>query len=181
VFFGAAAIFDEKTEVRLREQWQAVADAGIHTIMPALDYPPHLTLMGAEGFEMDALRSAVAQFCEQTAPLVVHLASIGVFPGDNGVVFLTPTADRALLDFHDAFWRMTGPLIQGASSYRPDDWSPHVTMAYPLRPRQVSAAVDTLARGWQPISARIEGILFGTYNLQGSSVLETLKLRGGGV
>jgi hypothetical protein len=104
VFFGAAAIFDEKTEARLREQWQAVADAGIHTIMPALDYPPHLTLMGAEGFEMDTLRPALAQFCKQTAPLVVHLASIGMYPGENGVVFFTPTADRALLDFHDAFW-----------------------------------------------------------------------------
>jgi hypothetical protein len=179
MFYGAAGIFDAQTEAVMREQWQAVASAGLRTQMPKLDYPPHLTLMGAEGLDLAAYRAALTRFAAKTAPLLVRFTALGLFPGEPGVVFLTPNTDRALLDFHAAFWQSVGSYVQGRTSYRPDDWDPHVTLAYPLRAHELGAAVDVLASGWQPLSGRIEGILFGGYNLQGPSDLEVIMLNGG--
>jgi hypothetical protein len=179
MFYGAAAIFDADTDAAVRAQWQAVAGAGLRTQMTKLDYPPHLTLMGAEALDTAAFRAALTAFAARTAPLPVHLSSVGTFPGEPAVAFLTPTINRALLDFHAAFWQAAGPLVQGITSYNPDVWVPHVTVAYPLRARELGAAVDVLASGWQPISGRIVGILFGGYNLQGPSDLEVIMLNGG--
>ncbi len=177
--FGAAFLFDEPGENALRGVWQAVADAGLSSFMLGLDYPPHLTLFMAEAMDVGALRTAWSALAERTAPLALSFPALGVFPGDSGVVYLSPTITTALLDLHSAYWQAALPYLQGLSAiYEPGVWVPHVTVGYRLTPQQTGAAVAMIRDLALPKTLRLDGILLGAFNLEGDSQLHRIRFSG---
>jgi 2'-5' RNA ligase len=179
---GAAFIFDPQTEAALRAAWQAVADAGVSAFMLGLDYPPHMTVFMADAVDIDGLRASWKALASCIAPFPLTFPSLGVFGGGAGVVYLTPTIPRSLLDLHRCFWEAAQPYLQNpAPYYAPGQWSPHVTLAFDLSQGQVDAAITALLKAQDrlPRPGQIDGLIFGSFNLKGGSVLEKIYLSTG--
>jgi len=175
--FGAALTFDSQTENALRALWQSHAQAGLPPFMPPSDVPPHMTLMMAEDLPVDRLRDSLAHLAASFNPIPVEFLSLGVFPAVYGVVFLAPVVTTPLLDLHAAFWRAAAPLaVNPGGQYRPGVWVPHVTLAYDLPFNQLGPAAAFLASQEWPSSAAATRILYGQFNVHGSSRLESIAL-----
>lgn len=123
--------FDEETENGVRRLWRALADAGTEDSQHALGLRPHLSVTVAEGVDTEDMRDLMADWAARTPTFPVTLSSIGVFPGERGVVFLAPTPTSLLLGIHADFQAAFAPVLgRQQAYYRVGRWVPHVTLAH---------------------------------------------------
>lgn len=143
----AAFKFDAATDRAIRSLWQAIADAGLPSKMLNLDYLPHLSLMLCEDMAMDGVRRVLPGFLACHAPIELTFPALGVFPGEEGVIYLAPTVSRELLDFHARLWELLEPFATRPNPlYRPGVWVPHVTIDLAVNYEQVGAIIAALSR-----------------------------------
>jgi 2'-5' RNA ligase len=138
--YAIAALFDAASESGLQDLRARLAEyAGTDAVAVAR---PHLTFAIVNQLDPEALRPALLAFCQATPPLPLHLAAVGAFPTDEGVVFLAPVVTRPLLAVHANLCRLLDEAgFPTAPYYRPQNWVPHCTVAINLAPEQVSGAV----------------------------------------
>ena len=142
--------FDAEAERAVLAVWKAVrAVSGSGTLFD-LRARPHVSLAVYDEGARGPLEAAVARF--RAAPLPFTFASAGTFAGDDGVAFLAPVADEALLRLHRD-WHALAP--GGMPYYAPDAWVPHCTVGLHLP--DVAPAIAA-ARALLPIRGRYESI-----------------------
>lgn len=180
MIFGAALTFDSGTEREIRRLWQSTVDAGMPSILPQLDYPPHMTLALAETLDAPALHHDLLPWLAEQTPLAVQFATLGVFLGDGeGVITLEPVVNRALLDLHEQLYSFIHRrALNIPPYYAPGAWSPHVTVGFRVPKAQIGRHVEVLRSANPPRAGHITGILFGGFVIEGGSRLERLKFAG---
>lgn len=137
---------DAATEAALRRLWDALANAGLTTATQER-YRPHVSLGGCRDLRDAAalLRALETLATEQAGPLPVTLSHLGVFPGEEGVVFYGVTVTPPLLVLHRRFHAQFAPTaLDWSPFYEPGRWVPHCTLAYGLEPDRLSEAVTVL-------------------------------------
>lgn len=140
--FAVQMYFDRQTEARLRDLWEALARAGVNSHMIDVGARPHVSLAIFPRVGIDSLRPAMEDFARRTPPLAVRLTSVGSFPGQEGVVFLSPLASDGLLGTHRRYHECLARLdAQPDPRYLPGLWVPHCTVAVHAGPHEVAEAV----------------------------------------
>ena len=173
--YGAAFIFDPETETAMRRLWESIAEAGLPSFMLGVDYPPHMTIFGAEEVDLPGLRRALVDLAAVTAPLPVTFPALGHILGGGVVAYLAPVVNRQLLDLHAAFWEAAGPYARGRPPFlAPGAWIPHVTLAFNTPADQVGPVASVLARAG-PLSGAISGVLLGDFIIEGGSQVERIE------
>ncbi|NJO83034.1 MAG: 2'-5' RNA ligase family protein [Blastochloris sp.] len=87
------------------------------------------------------------------APIALQFAAVGAFPGNEGVVFLSPVPRLALLHLHQQFHTVLEPLgMRHNPHYLPGMWIPHCTIAIGVPADQVAAAVAVARHTPLPLS-----------------------------
>src|SRR5512142_2937045 len=173
---GAIIYFDVETEAAIRGQWQIIEDAGLPSTLPALNYPPHLTLVACEDMDMDGLRARLPAFLAQNPPLPIQFSGLGVFNTIEPVVYLAVAPSRALLDFHASFLEMARPFLLGDSIYyQPGVWVPHITLAQGLPREAVGAVIDVLLRRPLPQRGLLKELVLADFIPQQPGIHETFK------
>ncbi|WP_316355438.1 2'-5' RNA ligase family protein [Devosia sp.] len=118
-------VFDDAAVSDVRALWQALADAGISRDMLDLAYPPHVTLVVAddEGAE-EAMRRALQQ--GRGRAVSIALGRVSRFAGTQ-VVWLACDGGEPLMSLHADIAAQL-PLDAIRPYYRPDQWTPHMTL-----------------------------------------------------
>ena len=140
--------FDVRTEEAIRRTWDALADAGIARALRDGGMTPHITLGAcsavADPGALDALLEGLAQ---KTSAVELGFHYIGVFFGDEGVVFAGVAPTQALLALHSAFWQAFEEIaVEPRNYYRPGSWVPHATLAIRANGREREQALTFLHR-----------------------------------
>lgn len=146
--------FDATAEQAVVEVWEAVRAASGSSRLFDLAERPHVSLASYPEGVRGPLEKAVAAF--RAAPLPFVLASAATFPGAEGVAFLAPVVDDALLRLHRE-WHSLAP--GGMEVYRPGTWVPHCTVGVHLAemaPAVAAARAALPIRGWFESIALIE-------------------------
>jgi hypothetical protein len=176
---GALLTLDAETTTAVRQLWQAVDDAGLHSGMTEAGYPPHITLFMGESGDAAGLKDALQRLARATPPRALAFLALGVFPAEYGVIFLAPVANRALLELHESAWQAALPYLEKPMQhYRPGVWVPHVTLSMRLPQGRLGLAADLLARAPWPRSGSARGFLHGDFRVEGESFLEEVELTG---
>ena len=138
--YAIAALLDAASESSLQDLRARLAEYAGAEAVPAAR--PHLTLAIVNELDPETLRPALLAFCQSVPPLPLHLAAVGTFPTDEGVVFLVPVVTRPLLAVHANLCRLLDEAgFSTVPYYRPQNWVPHCTEAINLTPEQVCQAV----------------------------------------
>lgn len=106
-----------------------------NSIMLELEAEPHVSLAVFEEVDTARLFSLVDDFAKERQPLNLRFSSIGVFPGEENVVFLAPVVTEELLRLHADFYDRLGTAgLKCDPYYQPGAWVPHctITMNEPL-------------------------------------------------
>jgi len=147
-------LFDAGLERAVSGILVELRDAGLPSPLLTWTVPPHVSLI-LGGAAVNELERAVAEFAAATPSIPVALDGVGTFGGDNGVVFLGPLVDRALLDLHRAAHEALGPHVpERDPRYLPGRWMPHCTVSVGLDEEQVPAAVALCRRREFPLTGR---------------------------
>lgn len=113
---------------------------------------PHFSWQLVERYQLDRLFEVLDEFCKKSQPFLARTTGLGLFTGENPVIYIPLVKDYQLLQFHEALWKETAPSGSGISlHYSPENWIPHITLA--------SEDVDRIK-----LSCALEKLAFQTYN-----------------
>jgi 2'-5' RNA ligase len=153
--FAVELFFDADGDAAVRRVWQQIGG-------PVLASPtarPHITLAVYGQVEPEPFAAALADWAASARPLDLHLASIGVFPGEARVLFFAPVVTAELLElhrgFHVAFERRgheSWPL------YAPGRWVPHCTLAMEIDSAALHRGLDAARAAPLPIPVRLSAV-----------------------
>lgn len=125
---GIICLLDHKHQ-KLYSQWMAEAVAKFNA--PPLITPPHITLHMAEQYGREKLLTTLQEMAWQMEPFKLQVSGLGVFTGDNTVVYGNVVRSRPLTILHEQFCTLLDPLTNYPHPYsRPDNWVPHITICH---------------------------------------------------
>jgi 2'-5' RNA ligase len=92
---------------------------------------PHFTYQVAGAYDEPALESAMRRVAGARPPFQARTTGLGVFTGAEPVVYVPVVRDARLSALHEAVWDALSPAGSDVSGYyRPDQWMPHITLAW---------------------------------------------------
>lgn len=165
-------LLDDQAAARITRLTDALDRAGLAGPGARNGGPPHVTLgVYPDTAEVDALHATAAILGQSWRPLPVRFASLGVFPGTPGVLFVAPVVTSALLVRHAqllARHRGDGHFASGA-------WVPHVTLLQDLEGSDAAArALAVAAAAWEPFTATLDRLAL--FRFPPAVVVEVVRL-----
>lgn len=127
---GIVSLIDEshsRTVVEIRRRLND--ELGIRT--PIHNHYPHFSYQVANQYDDEKLARVIRRLSKEQEPLTVRTNGIGVFSDSEPFIVYVPLVrDAQLSQFHERVWDRTTSAGTGFQSYyRPDHWTPHVTIA----------------------------------------------------
>jgi hypothetical protein len=121
--------FDAASYLKVRAVWRELHDRfGLATLQEGL--VPHFSWHIAADYDLAGLEHKLMEISAQIAPFDIHTNGLGVFTGENPVLYLAIVKNAALMKLHRTIWRACEPFAQGSSPfYTEQAWIPHVTLA----------------------------------------------------
>ena len=155
-FFTVELYLDQESEATIVSLHETIAGRLGRTPPPVR---PHLTLGGCKVSRGVTDVSAFQAIGAGAAGAPITFGSVGIFPGERSVLYLTPVVTEALLALH----RRVDEQIQGLALpmfelYRPGRWVPHCTLAMDLAPPELEAALCVAAQSPLPLTATVSTI-----------------------
>jgi 2'-5' RNA ligase len=126
---GIVALLDDVHTARVEALWDELNQSCGLTCIQMSPFP-HFSWHIAEQYTLSHLEDKIALIAQHTAPFTIRTAGLGVFTGENPVVYIQIVKDHHLLNLHQHIWEETQALGAGISPlYAPSQWMPHITLA----------------------------------------------------
>jgi hypothetical protein len=140
--FAIQVFFDPASDTAVRSLWAELASTAVPFPLQDSGNRPHLSLAIYSELKMAVCARLLTSFVQTHPPFALTIASLGIFPGEQAVVFLAPIVSASLLDLH----RQIHELLQDTGAlpstyYLPGHWTPHCTLATRVPPQFLSQAL----------------------------------------
>jgi len=137
---------EEDAAVQVMHLWRQLNEAcGLQGIF---NFPtPHFTWFAAEYLAIKKVVPALQAIIADTEPLQIRTSGLGMFSGDNPVLYLPIVKSMELSELHKEIWDQTQPYSDDAKPYySPQLWVPHITLALmDLTQENLACAIDSIA------------------------------------
>lgn len=152
--FAVALYFDEFSEHRVRQVWQALDERGVPSAGTTYEegYRPHITLAIVNTPDPKGLGRRLRRALAGVAGIPVTMTALGFFLAAKAPAYLAVAPTRRLLELHDEVHDAIG-TAGSWRYYQPGSWMPHCTLAMNVECQTTVA--DALGPGTLPISATV--------------------------
>jgi len=143
---GIASLLDRHATTRVAIIWQELeARCGLLGVKTTPF--PHVSWQVTEAYELPLLEKVLGSFTRQVQPFTIHTTGLGLFTGENPILYISILKDEPLMRFHSLVWEKTdGSAIRPSPYYSPAQWVPHITLAYnDLNQHNLDCAMQYLA------------------------------------
>ncbi len=154
--FAITLTLDSSAATAVRRLSRSLDLARVPGTLPAFEPPPHLTLAAGTRLDLELFRPRAAELATTCGPLPCTLASLGVFPTVEGVLFLAPAMSADLVQLQLAVLErlhQTGAHIE--PYWLPGQWVPHCTVAIGIPRDTIAAAVGQMLTAFHPIAGEL--------------------------
>jgi len=171
---GIASFLDPYSSTRVEAFWKQLESrcglVGVKTT-PF----PHFSWQVTEGYDLDRLDSTLREISRQTQPFTIRTAGLGIFTGEKPVVYVTIVKEASLTRFHSLLWEQLNGISIGPSRfYAPDQWVPHITIAYnDVHTDNLICALQALAFQSFDWEINIDNLVYLTQN--NKQVIDTIR------
>lgn len=163
--YAVEMFFDKESDAQIRKIWRSLKESGISSWMEDSGSVPHVTLSVFGRLDVDDSDRRLASFAEKVSGPRLVFASIGAFPTDEGVLFLSPVVTGELLRVHRAFHDVFADLREDQFPfYLPDSWVPHCTLAINVKREEIHKALENVIRDYRPICAEVDRVALVEYH-----------------
>jgi 2'-5' RNA ligase len=133
--------------------WADLARALGRPDLAASEIRPHITLLSSTEMAAKVATCILRNVAAHTRPIALTFESIAAFLSPQGVVYLSPMVTLDLLEIQRRVVVETAAagVVIGAY-YQPGRWSPHCTLARPLRSDEVGRAIARCHEMFAPLS-----------------------------
>ncbi len=126
--YAIVTILDETTSAIIQGLWQELEDrCGLSGIRA---FPiPHFSWQGAEAYEIEAVNAMLEEIAAGASPWVMHADGLGLFTGQEPVIYVPISNSLRATRLHQAIWRRVKKFASGLNTlYAPGLWMPHITL-----------------------------------------------------
>jgi hypothetical protein len=154
--FAIVLDLDDVATAAVRQISQRLSTVAPEGVMSVATVPPHVTLAACRNLDVERFRPLLGDLAARTPVIATTLASLGVFPTEEGVIFLAPTIVQELLELQlGILTRLQDVGAEVEPYWLPGQWAPHCTLATSVPRELVSAAIGHAYAAFQPISASL--------------------------
>ena len=176
--FAIQLFLDTTSDMAVQSVWEELASTGVASYMRDSGNRPHFSLAIYSELNVPVSVSLLKSFAETLSPFALPIASLGVFPSEQAVVFLAPIVSPSFLDLH----MQVHQLLQDAGAspalkYLPGNCTPHCTLAMRVPPQLISQAVEICLGMPFPMRVYVEEI--GVIEYPPVKHLFSFRLTGG--
>ncbi len=127
---GIVSLLDEAHDTLVRDIWVDLQrEFGLDC--SSTSRYPHLSYHVAESYDDSRLEAALPRVLRGVAPFKVNTTGLGIFSGEQLVLFIPVVRTAELSKLHAALWEAAGPTATRlVDVYGPATWMPHITLAY---------------------------------------------------
>lgn len=156
--------FDKISENKMIKYWEELYRKSISSHMYESGSRPHIALavFNDNIKEVNALNEYVQMYFNNMNKFKILFSSIGLFPTDEGVSFLSPKVTIDLLQLHEGFYKSIYNNVDLRDNYwgyyKPDVWVPHCTMTINNDRAMQIRGVDLISRKFETIEATVESV-----------------------
>ncbi|OVA16276.1 hypothetical protein BVC80_8971g38 [Macleaya cordata] len=151
--YAVELYFDPALENQVLKAWNVLARRQISTQLIEIESRPHITLLSSPLLDPAKLQNVIKNFASKQEPLSLSLSTIGSFPHDRNVLFLSPTPSLSLLQFHSQLCdALKKENIEIGEDYLPDSWVPHCSVAQEVPRNRMGEAFCILRDLKLPVS-----------------------------
>jgi 2'-5' RNA ligase len=127
---GIVSLLDDAHYERVEQLWADLAIRfGLRGIY-GTPYP-HFSYHVAVGYDLTRLEPVLQAVAEATTVFTLNTSGIGMFNGDNPVLYMPVVRTAVLSELHERVWTAVAPHSSGAQDYySADNWMPHITLAH---------------------------------------------------
>lgn len=161
VGYSVELVLDPAGDAAVRRLWSVLEDVGVPSLATATHgrHVPHISLTVCNDLDVDGAAAALADALEARPATDLILSFPGVFPGPPPVVFAGIVSTDDLLGIQHTARKAISPYASSVwDYYLPNRWVPHCTLAMPVDPAMVGAAVEAILGAGLPITARAVGV-----------------------
>ena len=131
---AVVSLLDADHEVEVRSIWDRLVAQGLEAdfwVTPI----PHMTYHVAEAYR-DNMVENLGSLSLETQPFMIRTAGLGMFPGQNPVIYLPVVRSEMVDRVHGRIWASMEQTADGANElYSPSFWVPHITIGQVEGPR----------------------------------------------
>ena len=108
---------------------------------------PHFSWHVAEEYDPALVGVTLEAMIGRSHPFTVQTSGLGIFTGQDPVLYLLITKTEKLMRIHKALSKRIEPLAKDSSAfYAPDIWVPHITLAHgDVNKQSLLCALEELA------------------------------------
>jgi 2'-5' RNA ligase len=157
--YAVVLYFDAKSQARLLGVMEDLCRAGVNRYLLDGGIRPHITLAYWNDQKGIDVTEAIKRYAQAVKGTKVLFSSIGIFPADPKVVYLSPVKDEALIRLHQGLYEeLDGKIGNFSQNYTPDYWVPHCTLATKLTEAEVLKSVNILLKVKFPVEAQLSQV-----------------------
>lgn len=126
---GIVSLLDEEHSRLAAGIWSELeAEFGLRGVL--VTPFPHFSYHVAQSYDSERLGSILEELAGQTKAFTIQTSGLGIFTGDQPVVYIPVIRTQALSRLHAQVWARVAPIASGTVDYyRPEAWLPHITLA----------------------------------------------------
>jgi 2'-5' RNA ligase len=145
---GIVSLLDSKHYELVKIIWQKLEkNCGLHGI--GITPFPHFSWQAAQSYSEPATETALKSIASRLHPFKVQTAGLGIFTGQNPVLYLALVKTEELSQVHKYIWQQLGKVAHLPTPYySPQIWVPHITLAWG------DAQADSLACATQMLASQ---------------------------
>lgn len=140
--------FDEKTNRKIQQYIDKVAEQTGNRYMKEACVPPHMTINAFEALDEDVAVEALQRAAERIGRGKILWASVGQF--FPYVLFLTPVLNCYLHSMSEVLYEELSKIdgLRFSPHYLPFQWQPHTTIGKKLSKEEMKIAFEVLQSGF---------------------------------
>lgn len=174
---GLIAVLDKETLNKVEAIWDEFSlEFGVHGVS-GVPYP-HFSFHVADDYDTRGLGQALNHLTTNNGELTVQTSGIGVFTGDEPVVYINVARSPELSELHAKIWRAMTPIAtRAAAQYAPTRWIPHITLAQGDIPKEKIPDVVAMLQA-RDFYWDVQVVMLGVLESRASSPRIAYQLKG---
>lgn len=164
--FAIELFFDPPLENRFRRLCNSLRELelGGTVLVDDVKARPHLTLAICDDADEARMCEVVEELSQKLPAQPVAFSSLGIFPGEETVLFLAPVMSEELLEAHRAVSARLEEFTDNPwKLYHPNRWVAHASLALRLPHDGLRTAVDTILENVFPITGELVELGVGEF------------------
>lgn len=126
---GIVSLLPQPHYDRVLVIWQKLEDTCAVRGAQITPYP-HFSWQIGERYDLNRLEGTLRHWASRNHPLRVSSTGLGLFSGNQPVIYIPVVKTAELIAFHQSLWQALEGCGTGISEYySPLNWVPHITLA----------------------------------------------------